>query len=218
MDIHTLTNQEKVRYLIDFESEIAKIYETAAINGPIHLRSGNEKQLIKIFKHINKNDIVLATWANHLEALLHGIPREKVKKRILEGHSMAMNFPEYNFYTSAIVNGISPIGVGMAWAQKKQKQKEKVHIFIGDMTFQSGATIEAIRYSINFDLPCHWIIADNNLSVDTQTDEAWGGTIASLCDFFEKEIADNRRKNVRLSYYHFKNKWPHSGTGTFISF
>jgi len=131
---------------------------------------------------------------------------------------MAMNFPEYHFYTSAIVSGISPIGVGMAWAIKKQKQKKKVHIFIGDMTFQSGATLEAIRYSINFDLPCNWIIADNNLSVDTQTDITWGGNIQRLFKFFEKEIVDNQCKNVHLNYYSYKNNWPHSGTGTFISF
>ena len=104
MNIHDLTDTEKIEYLIHFENEIAQIYETAAIKGPIHLRGGNEKILIKIFKQINTDDTVFATWANHLEALLHCIPREKVKKRILDGHSMAMNFPEYNFYTSTAHN------------------------------------------------------------------------------------------------------------------
>src|SRR5688500_8752557 len=100
-DISKLTDEEKEKFLIEFENEIAEIYKTGVIRGPIHLRGGNEKQLIQIFKHIKKDDIVLATWANHLEALLHGVPRDKVKKRILEGHSMAMNFVEHNFYTSA---------------------------------------------------------------------------------------------------------------------
>ncbi|KKQ38592.1 MAG: Transketolase central region-containing protein [Candidatus Roizmanbacteria bacterium GW2011_GWA2_37_7] len=218
MNIHDLTDTEKIEYLIHFENEIAQIYETAAIKGPIHLRGGNEKILIKIFKQINTDDTVFATWANHLEALLHCIPREKVKKRILDGHSMAMNFPEYNFYTSSIVNGISPIGVGVAWAIKKQNKDQKIFIFIGDMTFQSGATIESIRYSINFDLPCNWIIADNNLSVNTQTDIAWGGNIQRLYKFFEKEISYNHCKNVTIKYYRYKNTWPHAGTGTFVSF
>jgi TPP-dependent pyruvate/acetoin dehydrogenase alpha subunit len=218
MDINTLRDTDKIKYLIDFENEVAKIYESAAIRGPVHLRGGNEKKLIGIFKKIKKNDYIFATWANHLEALLRGIPKEKIEKRILEGHSMAMNFPEYNFYTSAIVNGISPIAVGTAWAIKNRNQKHKVYIFIGDMTFQSGDTMESIRYSINFDLPCTWIIADNNLSVDTQTNLIWGGDIKRLFKFFQKEIKANHCKNTEIKYYSYKNIWPHSGTGTFVSF
>ncbi len=218
MNINNLNDTEKAEYLADFENEIAKIYGTALIKGPIHLRGGNEKKLIKIFKSIKKTDVVFATWANHLEALLHGIPEGKVKKRILEGHSMAMNFPEYNFYTSAIVNGISPIAVGAAWAIKTKKKDQTVYIFIGDMAFQGGITFESIRYSINFDLPCTWIIADNNLSVDTQTNITWGGEIKRLFKFFQKEIKHNKCKNTKIKYYSYKNKWPHSGTGTFVSF
>ena len=204
--------------LISFEEEIAEIYKTGVIKGPIHLRGGNEQQLIHIFKDIKEEDYVLATWANHLEALLFGIPKEKIKQRILDGHSMAMNFSEYNFYTSAIVNGISPIGLGLAWAIKQKKEDRKVNICIGDMCFQSGLTLEAIRYSINFDLPCRWIIADNNLSVDTPTEVAWGGYLRKLYRYFENEIYYNQCKNVGIKYYSYKNNYSHSGVGTFVSF
>ena len=86
--------------LIDFENEIAELYKVGKIRGPIHLRDGNEDILIKFFQKIKKDDYVFATWANHLEALLKGIPKEKVKEIILEGESMSMNLPEYNFYNS----------------------------------------------------------------------------------------------------------------------
>src|SRR5688572_6991737 len=102
--------------LQDFENEIADTYQTGVIKGPIHLRDGNEESLIEIFQSIKPTDYKFATWANHLEALLSGVPKEDVKARILEGRSMAMNFPNYRFYTSAIVGGICPIGVGVAWA------------------------------------------------------------------------------------------------------
>ena len=35
--------------LIDFEEDIASIYEQGIIRAPIHLRSGNESQLVDIF-------------------------------------------------------------------------------------------------------------------------------------------------------------------------
>ena len=212
--ITNLTKQD----LIDFEEEIAEIYKTGVIRGPIHLRGGNEQQLIDVYKNIREQDVVLATWANHLEALLKGIPNDKIKERILVGHSMAMNFPEYNFYTSAIVNGISPIGVGMAWGTKKQKKDQRIYIFLGDMAFQAGASIESIRYSINFDLPCTWIIADNNLSVDTPTDITVGGNIRRLVQQFKDDIRFQYCDNTNIHFYSYKNKWPHSSVGTFISF
>ena len=41
--------------LIDFEEDIASIYEQGIIRAPIHLRSGNESQLVDIFKN---NDVI----------------------------------------------------------------------------------------------------------------------------------------------------------------
>ena len=35
--------------LIDFEKEIEEIYESGQIRGPVHLRNGNEKELIEIY-------------------------------------------------------------------------------------------------------------------------------------------------------------------------
>ena len=54
--------------LIDFEKDIAALYEEGKIRGVIHLRDGNEEKLIEIFKSIGIEDYVFATWANHLEA------------------------------------------------------------------------------------------------------------------------------------------------------
>ena len=53
--------------LINFEEDIASIYETGKIRAPIHLRSGNEAQLVEIFKDIKVEDYVYSTWASHLQ-------------------------------------------------------------------------------------------------------------------------------------------------------
>ena len=37
-----------VEEIVDFEKEIQCLYEDGAIRGPIHLRDGNENQLIEI--------------------------------------------------------------------------------------------------------------------------------------------------------------------------
>ena len=71
--------------LIDFESKIKKIYEKGKIRAPIHLSSGNENQLIKIFKKIKKEDWVISNWRSHYHAILHGIP-----EKIIRQHSTSM--------------------------------------------------------------------------------------------------------------------------------
>ena len=100
--------------LIDFEADIASIYESGKIKAPVHLRDGNEQELIDLFSHleISKNDYVFSTWASHLHALLKGVPPERVKQDILDGRSITLHYPDHNFFSSAIVGGISPIAAG----------------------------------------------------------------------------------------------------------
>lgn len=199
-----------VEELIAFEKDIEAIYKTGVIRGPIHLRDGNEQQLIDIFKNIHAGDFVFTTWANHLEALLHGIPPEKVKQEILAGRSMSMNFKEHNFYTSAIVGGICPIAVGTAMGIKMRGQRQHVWCFIGDMTFFTGIAQESILYAQNFNLPITFVVADNFKSVGTVTRDAWGKSCAEI--FGEPRIRPN------LQYYSYALTRPHSGIGQFISF
>lgn len=199
-----------IKFLQQFEKDIEQIYKTGVIRGPIHLRDGNESQLINIFhQHIIRQDYVFTTWASHLEALLHGVPEELIKQKILEGKSITLNFPKYNVYSSAIVGGVCPIAVGTAWAIKKQKKKNRVFAFIGDMTAMTGIANESIRYADNFDLPITFVIGDNGKSVGTPTDAAWGES----CEDYVKKL--NSRKII---YYKYNLTYPHSGTGTFISF
>jgi pyruvate dehydrogenase E1 component alpha subunit len=204
--------------LENFENEIAEIYKTGAIKGPIHLRDGNFDQLINIFNdYFNPGDVIYSSWASHLHALLAGVPREKVKNAILQGKSITLAFPEYNFYSSAIVGGSLPIAIGHAWALKKQHNSpNKVFCFIGDMTFHTGIAHECIKYAITHNLPLVFVIEDNNKSVGTITDEVWDeGIKFDLIELYKKHSANT---NVVILHYKFESTWPHSGVGTFVSF
>lgn len=204
------------QFIVDFEKDIAKIYERGDIRGAIHLRDGNEDILVNIFKGINTSfDYVYSTWANHVHALLKGIPPDKVKQRILDGNSMAMNFPEYRFYTSAIVGGICPIAVGTAYSIQRSSGSNRVYCFLGDMAFRTGIAHESIMYSLSHDLPITFVIEDNGKSVGTPTQDTWGTIpIHTLLEFYDEQI----QGNCRMIYYQYDLNYPHSGTGTFVSF
>lgn len=206
-----------------FEKEIADIYQTKVIRGPIHLRDGNEEHLIRVFEKVEPEDYVFASWASHLECLLKGVPPEDVKKEIVAGKSITLSFPEHRVYSSAIVGGICPIAVGTAWALKKQNKSGKVWCFIGDMTAMTGIAYESMRYAKNFDLPIVWVVGDNGKSVGTPTKESWGeDCFACLVSIF-KDIPCTTTipqyyDGKNCIYYKYELTYPHSGTGVFLSF
>ena len=59
--------------LIDFEDEIAALFNSGAIHAPIHLYFGNEDQIIKVFQNIRQQDWVFCSWRSHYQCLLKGV-------------------------------------------------------------------------------------------------------------------------------------------------
>ena len=191
------------QFLIDFEAEVVKRYESGEITAPVHLSSNNEDELIEIFQEVDKDDWVFSSWRNHYHALLHGIPRDTLMDLIVRGKSMSVYSENPKFYSSAIVGGIIPIALGVAKSIKMKGEKNKVWCFIGDMTFETGTFHECYKYSRNFDLPLEFVIEDNNMSTNTPTDEAWNQ---------KSEIPDD------VYYYQYERNFPHHGTGKWILF
>lgn len=189
--------------LINFENKVKDAYENGKVKGPIHLSKNNENELINIFQYIHPDDWVFSAWRNHYHALLHGISEEKLYNSIIEGKSMGTNNINPNFYSSSIVGGIIPIALGVAMGLKRNNSSRRVWCFIGDMTMETGVFHEAYKYSQNFNLPLQFIVEDNNLSVHTPTDIAWGKRM---------EVPEN------VIYYSYKMEYPHHGTGKWVNF
>lgn len=197
--------------LEQFEQEIAAIYATGVIRAPVHLRSGREDALIRIFKDydIGSDDYVFGYWDSHELALLKGVPREDLKQAILDGKSIALCFPEQRFLCSGIVGSLMGTAAGVAWALKTQKKKGRVFIFCGDMSSETGIFHEAVKYVCHFDLPATFVVCDNTVSVMTSTREVWGSP-----DPWFKDTRYERK----IEYFTYQNKYPHSGLGRLIAF
>lgn len=198
----------KKKNLIDFENNIVDLFNSSKIKAPIHLHSNNEDMLIKIFKKINKNDWVFSSWRSHYHCLLKGVPEKQLIREILNGNSISLCFPKYKIYSSAIVGGSLPIATGLALSIKKKKLKNKVYVFLGEMTSETGIAHECIKYSINKKLPIHFIIEDNEKSVCTDTRKTWS----------MKKLTYEKKNSKFITYYKYKLKFPHAGTGKRIQF
>ena len=110
----------RAKDLIDFEKDIANIFNEAKIKAPIHLHGNNEDQLLEIFKSVKNEDWIFSSWRSHYHCLLKNVPPKRLKRDIIEGKSMTLLYPEYKIYTSAIVGGVIPIALGTALSLKKE--------------------------------------------------------------------------------------------------
>ncbi len=203
-----MRNSYTANELINFENEVANLFNEGKVRAPVHLYYGNENEILKIFEDINENDWIFTTWRSHYQALLKGVPKDLIIQNILDGKSIAQCFPEYRFYSSAIVTGNIPVALGTAVGIKKLKEDAKVWCFIGDMTSETGMANSAIKYARNHRLPIKFIVEDNAVSVMTDTRQVWNSQVLS----FEKVIDDY------VYYYSYRSKYPHAGAGVRVQF
>ncbi|MBS3903026.1 MAG: hypothetical protein KGZ30_01470 [Anaplasmataceae bacterium] len=195
----------KKEFLIQFETDLAEIWNDGKIKAPVHLSDGNEDQLIEVFKKIKKTDWVFSTHRSHYHALLHGIDPDWLREEIVEhGNSITICNPDHHFYSSGIVGGTTPIALGVALGLKRQKSPDHVWLFVGDMAALGGSFHEALLYAERNDLPITFVIEDNRYSTNTPTDKAWG----------EEKPKGNRV----VRYVCERGKYPHYGSGKWVNF
>ena len=191
--------------MITFEAQIAQDFNEGKIRAPVHLAGGNEAQLIEIFREIGPDDWIATSWRSHYHCLLKGVPKERLRRDILDGRSIALSYPEHRIISSAIVGGSLAIALGIALGIKRREGEERVWAFCGDMTASAGAFHECISYARCQTLPIRFVIENNGLSVCTPTGEAWG---------WNKIIP----YQPMLERYDYKLPWPHAGAGVRVQF
>lgn len=160
--------------LIQFETRVKELWEAGELPYLLHLAGGNEDQLIEIFNEAKEGDWFFCSHRAHYHALLAGMPPADLMQRIQRGDSMFLFDNKLNFYTSSVLAGVCCIAAGVAYQLKQSGSPSKVRCFIGDGAEDNGHVYEAIRYATAMDLPCKFVIEDNNRQVDTCMTERWG--------------------------------------------
>lgn len=208
--------------LRNFEANVAAAFNAGAIKAPVHLSGGNELDVLEYFRtQVNEQDYVCTTWRSHYHCLCKGVPEEQLFADILAGKSITLNYPEQRVLSSAIVGGVVPIGLGIAWAIKHEPDtlvnyegvprivlKPKVHVFIGDMTACSGIKYECAEYARAHGLPIQFIVEDNGMSVCTPTKDVLPDTHGYI---LSQMVGATWR-------YKYELPWPHSGAGKRVEF
>jgi len=204
--------------LIEFELSLSKRWQKGDIRCPLHLSGGNEEQLIRIFKRIQKDDYVFSTHRNHYHYLLHTGNVEDLREEVLGteygvaggwGRSMCVVDRAHNFFSTAIVGGNCAPAVGVAWALAHKKDKRHVWCFVGDGTLDGGHFWEALQYAEGWDLPVTFVIEHNNRATCTSVGERLGG---------KRSCRDLLLLSEKVEIYDYEAAWVHVGTGEYVQF
>jgi len=184
--------------LINFELRIRRLFKEGKLPYLIHLCGGNEVQLINLFSEIRRGDWVFSTHRSHYHYLLHGGKPEDLEQMICEGRSMFVFDHRLNFYSSSVLAGTCGIAAGVAYQIKEANEARHVWCFLGDGAEDEGHFYEAVNYVDGLNLPCTFVIEDNDRSVDTSKADRGRGKITwPSC----------------VRRYHYEPTYPHGGAG-----
>jgi len=198
-----MKNKNK-KQLIAIEKKIIEKFNKGELPYLMHICGGNEDQLINIFNDIQSGDYIFSTHRAHYHYLLAGGSEKNLLNKINKGDSMFIFDKSLNFLSSSILSGTCGIASGVALSIKLKENDQKVWCFIGDGAEDEGHFYEAVKFVESNDLPCTFIIEDNDRSVDS-----------SKKDRGSSFVIDWPKCVIR---YKYSPVYPHAGTGEWIIF
>ena len=168
---------ETAYYIRYVEELIANKYSLNMMRCPTHLSVGQEMAPSILSQYLRRTDYVVSTHRSHAHYLAKGGNLEKFFDELHglmsgcsggRGGSMHLTDKEVGFVAStAIVGNTIPIGVGLGNAIKLLKEQEISIIYLGDAATEEGVFWESVHYSLVHNLPCLFVIENNDYSVYT---------------------------------------------------
>ena len=168
---------EKAYFIRSVEECIAQNYSKSMMRCPTHLSIGQElvPSILSLFN--DNNDLAVSTHRAHGHYLGKGGSLQRLFDELHglntgcsagNGGSMHLIDESVGFYGStAIVGNTIPVGVGIANSFSIERKKNLVYIFLGDAATEEGVFYESLHYASLNNLPCIFIVENNNFSVYT---------------------------------------------------
>ncbi len=178
-----MDNQELLKcykiacYIRVVEELVAANYSDNLMRCPIHLSIGQEMVPSILALELSNNDLAVSSHRSHAHYLAKGGSLESFFDELFgletgcskgRGGSMHLVDKDVGFMGStAIVGNTIPIGVGLGESMKLDRLRDIVVIYLGDGATEEGVFWESFNYAVVRELPCLFMIEDNNYSVYT---------------------------------------------------
>jgi pyruvate dehydrogenase E1 component alpha subunit len=179
-----------------FEEKCAEVYRMGKIGGFCHLYIGQEAIGVGSMMALEKTDMVITSYRDHVQAMIKGIAPEAVMAELYgkeggcvkgKGGSMHMFSKEHEFYGGhGIVGGQIGVGTGMAYAAKYKNTGQVTLCFFGEAAVNQGIFHESLNMAQLWKLPIVYICENNQYGMGTSQERAMSTrNIAKKAEAFE---------------------------------
>ena len=167
------------------EEKLLSLFQEGKINGTVHTCIGQELTGVCLAEVLNSDDIVLSNHRGHGHFLarnenLEGFFAELMgrKNGICGGIGGSQHFYTPNHISNGIQGGMTPIGAGLAFANKINNNRKVVVCFIGDGTLGEGVIYEAFNIASLWNLPIIYVLENNKIAQSTPIEQTFSGDVA----------------------------------------
>lgn len=178
-----------------FEEKAAQAFMQAKIKGFCHLYIGQEAVAVGTISVLEPEDAVITAYRDHGHALARGLsPRECMAELFgkstgcSKGKGGSMHFfsAEKKFYGGhGIVAGQTPLGLGIAFAQKYLEKKNITLCYLGDGAVNQGVFHESMNLASLWKIPIIYIIENNEYAMGTSVARSSAGDLVKRADAYD---------------------------------
>lgn len=178
-----LSKEQKIGYLRDmmrirrFEQIALKYYNQGKMGGFLHLYSGQEAIAVGTVSLMGDQDEMITAYRDHGHALAVGMGMNECMAELFgkatgcskgKGGSMHFFAPDKQYWGGhGIVGGQTPLGLGIAFAQKYRGIEGCCLCFLGDGAINQGVFHESLNLAALWELPVVYVIENNHYSMGT---------------------------------------------------
>jgi acetoin:2,6-dichlorophenolindophenol oxidoreductase subunit alpha len=165
-----------------FEEQVVDAYNNRLVPGSTHPCIGQEAVKAGAISAIRAEDLVLATYRGHGEALAKGLDPVAVMAELMcratgickgKGGSMHLADPDKGLVsTNAIVAGHIPIAGGVALSCKHRRTGQVVLCFFGDGASCEGEFFETLNLAKIWEVPLVFICENNGWAISVPTSKS----------------------------------------------
>ena len=172
-----ITMYKKIVEVRRFEEKVVELYKAGHIPGVAHPYIGEEAIAVGVCSALGNDDYILSSHRGHGHSIAKGVPSKFVLAELFGketgvckgiGGSMHSTYLERGvLFSTAIVGGNIPMGVGVGLAITMKKQDKVVVCFFGDGASNTGAFHEGINLAALWKLPVIFVCENNLYAIST---------------------------------------------------
>jgi TPP-dependent pyruvate/acetoin dehydrogenase alpha subunit len=165
-----------------FEEQVVDAFAGGLIPGSTHPCIGQEACKAGALAVIRPDDLVLATYRGHGEALLKGVDPVGLMAELMgretgickgKGGSMHLSEPDLGLIsTNAIVAGHIPMAGGVALSCRIRSSGQVVLCFFGDGAACEGEFFETLNMAVLWQVPLVLICENNGVAISVPTEKS----------------------------------------------